>query len=84
MERFIQLVLHDDLLLHKERVFAQVSVEQGQAQVVEKDAIDFEQTLALKLFLVVMDYDPQSLCITGQPELELSVQSGRIKLLTLR
>lgn len=29
-----------------------------------------------RIFLVVMDYDPQSLCITGQPGLELSVQSG--------
>jgi hypothetical protein len=29
-----------------------------------------------RAFLVVMDYDPQSLCITGQPDLELSVQSG--------
>lgn len=30
-----------------------------------------------RLFVVVMDYDPQSLCITGQPELELFVQSGK-------
>lgn len=78
MERFIQVVLHDDLLLPKESVFAQPNVKQVH---VEKDDIDFKQThFALKLFLVVMDYDPQSLCITGQPELELSVQSGRILL----
>ena len=31
-----------------------------------------------RLFVVVMDYDPQSLCITGRPELELSVQSGKV------
>lgn len=30
-----------------------------------------------RLFVVVMDYDPQSLCITGHPELELPVQSGK-------
>ena len=29
-----------------------------------------------RVFVVVMDYDPQSLCITGHPELELSVLSG--------
>lgn len=29
-----------------------------------------------RVFLVVMDYDPQSLCITGMPDLELEVQSG--------
>ena len=32
---------------------------------------------ALRVFLVVMDYDPLSLCITGQPDLELSVLSGK-------
>ena len=31
-----------------------------------------------RVFVVVMDYDPQSLCITGQPELELSLLSGKI------
>ncbi len=31
-----------------------------------------------RIFVVVMDYDPQSLCITGQPELELPVRSGKI------
>ena len=31
-----------------------------------------------RVFVVVMDYDPQSLCITGQPELELLVHSGRV------
>lgn len=30
----------------------------------------------MRMFVVVMDYDPQSLCITGKPELELSLQSG--------
>ena len=30
----------------------------------------------LRLFVVVMDYDPLSLCITGQPERELTLQSG--------
>ena len=79
MERFIQLVLRDDLVLPKKNALARRNIEQGQPHIVEKDAIDFEQAhLALRLFLVVMDYDPQSLCITGQPELELSVQSGRI------
>lgn len=29
-----------------------------------------------RVFLVVMDYDPRSLCITGRPDLELAVQSG--------
>lgn len=29
-----------------------------------------------RVFVVVMDYDPQSLCITGQPELELHLQAG--------
>ena len=39
---------------------------------------DFEplQSHVHRAFLVVMDYDPESLCITGQPELELSVLSG--------
>lgn len=32
----------------------------------------------IRLFVVVMDYDPQSLCITGKPQLELPVQSGNI------
>lgn len=31
-----------------------------------------------RIFVVVMDYDPQSLCITGRPDLELQVQSGMI------
>lgn len=58
----------------------------------EQEVIDFEQDKYLtavsssklklpleirRLFVVVMDYDPQSLCITGQPELELFVQSGK-------
>ncbi len=30
----------------------------------------------LRVFMVVMDYDPQSLCITGHPELELYLLSG--------
>lgn len=31
-----------------------------------------------RLFLVVMDYDPQSLCTTGQPDLELCVTTGAV------
>lgn len=50
----------------------------------EQEVTDFEQvqvstesvTELNRIFVVVMDYDPHSLCITGQPELELTVQSG--------
>lgn len=44
----------------------------------EQDFIDFEppQPELCRVFLVVMDYDPHSLCITGTPDLELAVQSG--------
>lgn len=52
-------------------------------KVVNKDDGDFVQIKGMdslqefnRLFVVVMDYDPHSLCITGQPDLELSVQSG--------
>ncbi len=31
----------------------------------------------VRFFVVVMDYDPQALCITGHPECELALQSGR-------
>ena len=33
-------------------------------------------TELLRFFVVVMDYDPLSLCITGHPEQELTLSSG--------
>ena len=54
----------------------------------QEEYVDFQPTQKFKeginhklcrIFVVVMDYDPQSLCITGHPDLELQVQSGITK-----
>lgn len=83
----MSLVQSDVAMLNSEHSGSHSS---HQAMSREQESVDFEPTynylqgrndsrqLELnRIFVVVMDYDPHSLCITGRPDLELSVQSGK-------
>lgn len=75
METFLKVVLNENFLFTKA---GHRATSREVLQCYEQEHTDFEQPQPelCRAFLVVMDYDPQSLCITGQPDLELSVQSG--------
>ena len=63
-------------VLKEEYVLSKVDLNYAPSQLLPHGS-NFDPPPELhRIFLVVMDYDPQSLCITGQPDLELSVQSG--------
>lgn len=81
LKKKFQAVQTGDLLEqevnHKENQEQEVTdFEQVQVSTETRKMSNTSVTELNRIFVVVMDYDPHSLCITGQPELELTVQSG--------
>lgn len=74
MREFFQLILNEDYL-HAMTDHSHILTTEEKLSPKLQQELNLEPELH-RVFLVVMDYDPQSLCITGKPELELSVQSG--------
>lgn len=73
LEKFFEVVLSRNYQMP-------VCHQQTKHKPPELEYTDFERELYQKnssrVFVAVMDYDPHSLCKTGQPQLELPLQSG--------